>query len=171
MKPPSSSTSRSRPWAPSSITSVAPSPTGTPGSIPGHPELFRPMLQIAVQLAGEAQRPHQVTRRGALDRGMGAVETDDPGGREQLGERSGEAAGHRCLGPVMPAQPVEGPVAELGARQVGGQRARGASLDRLAQRLAVHRSERRIGRPGREEAVRSVPSPAIQLAWLASAKS
>ena len=98
---------------------------------------------------------------------MGAVEADDAGRREQLGDGAGEGRGDRRLRPVMPSQPIEGLVSELGRRQARAERVERGG-DTLAERLAVHRGERRVGRArrqrrGHEGAVRRQPRRVARL--------
>ena len=106
-------------------------------------------LQVGIDRRRVLQRPKDDRCGRRLGRGMGAVEADDAGRREQLGDGAGEGRGDHRLRPIMPSQPIEGLVSELGRRQARAERVERGS-DTLAERLAVHGGERCVGWPRRQ---------------------
>ena len=75
--PPSVSTRRSRPSGTLQHHQGRPVAYRHAGVRTGHPQLFCALVQIAIELPRQPECSHQVARRCAFDRRMGAVETDD----------------------------------------------------------------------------------------------
>src|SRR6187401_1625892 len=96
------------------------------------------MLQIGVQFAGESERSDEVACCRPFYRRMSAFQTHDPGWRKQFGQSSGKARSKAELGPIVPAQPFDGPGAKFRCGEVGGESVQQLQ-DRATQLLTIER--------------------------------